>query len=214
MRLGGLSRRRKRTGKAAIIMFMLLLCVGIIIAVLIKMQPAFLDYAEKYANNMANNVVNDALYEVFSDDTYANLTEVSDTGVKTIETNTSKVNKLKAELNQTIQNKIKERECETIGVPIGSASDFYFLAGTGPKIPVRIYPVSVVNTDFREEFESAGINHVHHKIYLDVSIEMSFVGVTFKQTETVNTTALISESVIIGDTPQYYGNGLISKSVE
>ncbi|MBQ3463790.1 MAG: hypothetical protein IJH36_11955, partial [Clostridia bacterium] len=55
-------------------------------------------------------------------------------------------------------------------------------------------------------FTSAGINQVYHKIYLDVSIEMSYMGIMIADTRTVKTTALVSETVIVGDTPQYYGS--------
>ena len=99
-------------------------------------------------------------------------------------------------------------------MPLGSAANFYFLAGLGPEIPVRIYPVSIVNTDLREEFDSAGINQVYHRLYLDVSIKMSLIGVAFVHNETVNTSALLSETVIVGDIPQYYGNGNISAAIK
>lgn len=216
MRLG-LSHPRKKRNRFAAAFIVLVIFVVLFFTILVKLQPAFLAYASVYANNIANNIVNESVNNVFSDSSYASLTEIksgSENTLKTIETNAVKVNKLKTALNQSIQNNIKNFRGETICMPLGSATSFYFLAGLGPEIPVRVYPVSMVNTDFREEFDSAGINQVYHRLYLDVSIEMSFVGMTFAQTETVSTSALLSETVIVGDTPQYYGNGSFSASVK
>ena len=95
-----------------------------------------------------------------------------------------------------------------------SEAAVYFLAGLGPKVPIRIYPVSIVNADFKESFDSVGINQVKHKLYLDVSMKMSFVGMMFAQADTVETSVLLNETIIVGDTPTYYGNGGMTASVE
>lgn len=207
MRLG-LARSRKVSG-FTLTLFMFCF-VGVIFAfTLFKLRPAFIEYASAYANNIANDVVNDAVSEVFSQNGYSALTDTKTSysgGIKALETDTVKVNRLKSEITRLIQDKIKTCQSETVSIPLGSAANIYFLAGLGPKIPIRIYPVSVVNTDFNDEFTSAGINQVYHKIYLDVSIEMSFIGFAFAENETVKTSALLSETIIVGDTPQYYGS--------
>ena len=203
-----LGRRRLKRNTMTAIFFILLILAVLFFAALIRLQPAFLSYAATCANNMANNIVNEAVNEVFSDDMYSNLTEIAKTdesNIRTISTDAVKVNKLKAALNREIQDNLKAVKSETVNMPLGSATKFYFMAGMGPEIPIRIYPVSMVNTDFREEFDSAGINQVYHRLYLDVSLEMSFVGLTFSQTENVTTSALLSETVIVGDIPEYYG---------
>ena len=98
---------------------------------------------------------------------------------------------------------------------LGSCSNLYFLAGLSPKVPIRIYPVSIVNADFKESFDSVGINQVKTKLYLDVSMKMSFVrGMMFAQSDTVETSVLLNETIIVGDTPTYYGNGGMTASVE
>lgn len=214
MRLG-LSRTSRRITHALWVLSLIAIFV-ISIFTLCRLKPAFIEYSKKYANNIANNVVNEAVNEVFSDDKYSDIT-FSDTNsasdLRTVETDAVKVNMLKAKLNESILDNIKNRETETVGIPLGSATDVFFLAGLGPQIPIKIYPAGIVNTDLREEFNSAGINQVNHKIYLDVSIDMSFIGLLFSESETVNTSALLSETVIVGDTPTYYGSGNLSASV-
>ena len=208
MRLG-VSHKRRRNGKVAVIMFLFVAAISIFAFVMYRLQPVFKEYGSAYANNMANSIVNSAVSEVFADNEYSQLTKykTNSGGMQTIEADTVEINRLKSEISQKIRTKINESKSEVVTVPLGSAFNVYFLSGIGPEIPVRIYPASVVKTDFKDEFVSAGINQVKYNLYLEVTMQMSFVGFAFSENETITSKALIFETVIVGDTPQYYGNG-------
>lgn len=216
MRLG-LSRTRNRNLKGVGIFFTLFFLVFLIWLIFTKLQPSFIEYAKVYSNNIANEVVNSAVDDVFVKEEYQSLAKImenSSENIKAIETDTAKVNRLKSAIIQSMQKNIDSHKSDTVYVPLGSCSNLYFLAGHGPKVPIRIYPVSIVNADFKESFDSVGINQVKHKLYLDVSMKMSFVGMMFAQADTVETSVLLNETIIVGDTPTYYGNGGMTASVE
>lgn len=216
MRLG-LSRTRNRNLKGVGIFFTLFFLIFLIWLVFTKLQPSFIEYAKVYSNNIANEVVNGAVDDVFVKEEYQSLAKImenSSENIKAIETDTAKVNRLKSAIIQSMQKNIDLHKSDTVYVPLGSCSNLYFLAGLGPKVPIRIYPVSIVNADFKESFDSVGINQVKHKLYLDVSMKMSFVGMMFAQSDTVETSVLLNETIIVGDTPTYYGNGGMTASVE
>ena len=216
MRLG-LSRTRNRSLKGVGIFFTLFFLILLIWLVFAKLQPSFIEYAKVYSNNIANEVVNSAIDDVFVKEEYQSLAKImenSSENIKAIETDTSKVNRLKSALIQSMQKNINLHKSDTVYVPLGSCSNLYFLAGLGPKVPIRIYPVSIVNADFKESFDSVGINQGKHKLYLDVSMKMSFVGMMFAQSDTVETSVLLNETIIVGDTPTYYGSGGMTASVE
>lgn len=216
MRLG-LSRTRNRNLKGVGIFFTLFFLIFIIWLVFTKLQPSFIEYAKVYSNNIANEVVNSAVDDVFVKEEYQSLAQImenSSENIKAIETDTAKINRLKSAIIQSMQKNIDSHKSDTVYVPLGSCSNLYFLAGLGPKVPIRIYPVSIVNADFKESFDSVGINQVKHKLYLDVSMKMSFVGMMFAQSDTVETSVLLNETIIVGDTPTYYGNGGMTASVE
>lgn len=182
-----------------------------------KLQPSFIEYAKVYSNNIANEVVNSAVDDVFVKEEYQSLAKImenSSENIKAIETDTAKINRLKSAIIQSMQKNIDSHKSDTVYVPLGSCSNLYFLAGLGPNVPIRIYPVNIVNADFKESFDSVGINQVKHKLYLDVSMKMSFVGMMFAQSDTVETSVLLNETIIVGDTPTYYGNGGMTASVE
>ena len=216
MRLG-LSRTRNRSLKGVGIFFTLFFLIFLIWLVFTKLQPSFIEYAKVYSNNIANEVVNSAVDDVFVKEEYQSLAKImenSSENIKAIETDTAKVNRLKSAIIQSMQKNIDSHKSDTVYVPLGSCSNLYFLAGLGPKVPIRIYPVSIVNADFKESFDSVGINQVKHKLYLDVSMKMSFVGMMFAQSDTVETSVLLNETIIVGDTPTYYGNVGMTASVE
>lgn len=216
MRLG-LSRTKNRSLKGVGIFFTLFFLIFLIWLIFTKLQPSFIEYAKVYSNNIANEVVNSAVDYVFVKEEYQSLAKImenSSENIKAIETDTAKVNRLKSAIIQSMQKNIDSHKSDTVYVPLGSCSNLYFLAGLGPKVPIRIYPVSIVNADFKESFDSVGINQVKHKLYLDVSMKMSFVGMMFAQSNTVETSVLLNETIIVGDTPTYYGNGGMTASVE
>ena len=216
MRLG-LSRTRNRSLKGVGIFYTQLFMIILIWLIFTKLQPSFIEYAKVYSNNIANEVVNSAVDDVFVKEEYQSLAKImenSSENIKAIETDTAKINRLKSAIIQSMQKNIDSHKSDTVYVPLGSCSNLYFLAGLGPKVPIRIYPVSIVNADFKESFDSVGINQVKHKLYLDVSMKMSFVGMMFAQSDTVETSVLLNETIIVGDTPTYYGNGGMTASVE
>ena len=216
MRLG-LSRTRNRNLKGVGIFFTLFFLIFLIWLIFTKLQPSFIEYAKVYSNNIANEVVNSAVDDVFVKEEYQSLAKImenSSENIKAIETDTAKINRLKSAIIQSMQKNIDSHKSDTVYVPLGSCSNLYFLAGLGPSVPIRIYPVSIVNADFKESFDSVGINQVKHKLYLDVSMKMSFVGMMFAQSDTVETSVLLNETIIVGDTPTYYGNGGMTASVE
>ena len=216
MRLG-LSRTRNRSLKGVGIFFTLFFLIFLIWLIFTKLQPSFIEYAKVYSNNIANEVVNSEVDDVFVKEEYQSLAKImenSSENIKAIETDTAKINRLKSAIIQSMQKNIDSHKSDTVYVPLGSCSNLYFLAGLGPKVPIRIYPVSIVNADFKESFDSVGINQVKHKLYLDVSMKMSFVGMMFAQSDTVETSVLLNETIIVGDTPTYYGNVGMTASVE
>ena len=183
MRLG-LSRTRNRSLKGVGIFFTLFFLIFLIWLIFTKLQPSFIEYAKVYSNNIANEVVNSAVDDVFVKEEYQSLAKImenSSENIKAIETDTAKINRLKSAIMQSMQKNIDSHKSDTVYVPLGSCSNLYFLAGLGPKVPIRIYPV---------------------------------VGMMFAQSDTVETSVLLNETIIVGDTPTYYGNGGMTASVE
>ena len=75
----------------------------------------------------------------------------------------------------------------------------------GPKIPIKLHPITVISTDFKESFSSSGINQVRHSISVMVDIKMAYSGYMFNSSEKISISVPVTNTVIIGEVPQYYG---------
>lgn len=73
------------------------------------------------------------------------------------------------------------------------------LSGKGPRVHFEILPVGTVKTGFVTEFESAGINQTRHKISLEATASVRIVVPSGARTVSVTTTALMAESILVGD---------------
>ena len=78
----------------------------------------------------------------------------------------------------------------------------------GYRIPVKVSLDGVTKTDFDEEFIHAGINQVKNRIYIIVTARISIVSSFMTISETVSTEVPVSETIIVGEVPEYYGDKL------
>ncbi len=172
-----------------------------------RLSAAFSQTARAYANNAATSAVSEAVYDVFSneDDSYTNARSVDRATVLT--TDTARVNMLNSQLAERIQNSVLEHDYTTAYIPLGSITGIAAFSGRGFKIPVKLHPISLVNADFDEQFESCGINQVRHTVLLNVEIVMAYSAYLFADSETVKVSVPVTDAVIVGDTPEYYGGG-------
>ncbi len=132
MRLG-LSRTRMRISKTAVVILPIICVILMFFIIIYRLQPTFIAYADTYANNLANRVVNDAVSEIFSNGDYGNLADYkgNSAGVTAIETDTVKINKLKAEINRAIQDNIKKQPIRNHIYTARQRDKFLFSRGTG-----------------------------------------------------------------------------------
>lgn len=206
MRLGIRKRHSGRPTFILVAVLVLLFALSVITAK--RLQPVFVSKAHSYANTMVTDIIEKAVNEVLSSGDYSKSASISDEGgVTSIEADTVKINKLKSELTVKIQKDVAEQCSGKIYIPLGSASGLYLLSGTGPKIPVSVYPAATVNTNYDESFKSVGINQVKHSIYINVDVEMHYAGYMLDECETINTDVPVLETVIVGGVPNYYGSG-------
>ena len=163
-------------------------------------------YADAYA--IAVNVINSAVADVMrSGITYEDLIKVRINGegqVTMFQANTIRMNELATQTALQAQEKLQDVRNKVIYIPLGAAFGINFLAGSGPRIPVRIVPVGAVSTQFVTEFESAGINQTRHKILLAVKTTVRMVIPTGTKLVDLNSNIAIAESIIVGQVPDSF----------
>ncbi|MBQ9118392.1 MAG: sporulation protein YunB [Clostridia bacterium] len=152
--------------------------------------------------------VNDAVYYTLSDELrYEDLVTVErdeQGNIQAVAANALKINKIARDTASISQSNLKNLSLNGIPVPIGALTGIEAFAGLGPKIHFRIIPVSSVSCTFSSAFESVGINHTKHSIYLNVIADISIVMPSKTQRFSVTTQILVGESVIVGAIPDTY----------
>lgn len=210
-----LRKRHNNTSGKLVIIGIISVCVIISSVIAKRMQPSFVTEAHSYANTMVTDIIENTVNEILSNSDYSETAVThDDSAVTSVGTDIVKINKLKSELTTKIQKDIAEKCRTKIYIPLGSASKLYLLSGAGPKIPVYIRPTAIVNTNYKESFESAGINQVRHTLSINVDVQMRYSGYMLNECETINTDVPVIDTVIIGNVPKYYGSGQMNVAAE
>lgn len=189
----------------------LILLLLIIIAYLLideAVRPAIVSISEARLRAIAVKAMNDAVREtVGTDINYADLINIEkdqNGNITLVYANAVLMNNLAANTAIAAQDKILGIGEQGISIPIGTIIGGQLLSGRGPAIIVKFEPVGSVTTDFKTEFEDAGINQTRHKIYLILNSSVRIIIGNGSQTVEISSQVLISETIIIGDVPQSY----------
>lgn len=199
---------RKRQGFSKILLFVLIISIGYG-AVINRLQVPFTDAFDAYAHSIANSAVNEAVSTYFEENSISDFyikSDTSDGKLSAISANTPEINKFKAEIAEYIKYKIAENPKKEIKIALGAAQNNLLLSAFGPKLKVKLFPSSVVETNLREEFTDAGINQVRHSVYLDTTISVTATSAGMRKNTNVLCTTLVSDTVIVGTVPSYYGS--------
>lgn len=209
MRIG---YRKKHTVMVFVIPLLCVLILSIIVLhiILKRAEPVFVAQSSNYSNTAFTDLVNKSIIKIAETEEFSDFFEIiSKEGTTTIEADTSKINSISSKLLIEVQNTLNNDYPAKLYIPLGSLTNYYLLSSVGPLIPITIIPISVVTCEMEETFESAGINQVLHKIQLKIGVNMHYRGYSLDERERIETIVPIAETIISGNVPQYYGNGLI-----
>ncbi len=191
--------------------FALLLLVLVIVGYVIideAIRPTILSLSEARLRAIAAKAMNEAVREtVGSGVTYTDLISIqkdSEGNITLVSANAVLMNNLAASTAIAAQDKILNIGEQGIKIPIGTILGGQLMSGRGPSVVVRVEPVGSVTSDFKTEFEDAGINQTRHKIYLVLNATIRILIGNSAQTVEISSQVLISETIIIGDVPQSF----------
>lgn len=194
-----------------IFLFTLIILFILTIALLARFRPVFEEKASTAAKMRATDIINKSADYVFKDINsvdLVNITSKENGEISSVVTNSIEINRLKTLLSLAIQKFTENVENSTIHIPVGSLTSYPVLQGIGYRIPVKIMTDGFSKIDFKSEFMQAGINQVKHKIYAEVTVNISVISTAMTKTETVTAEIPMTETVIVGTVPNYYGDSL------
>ncbi|AUG56614.1 sporulation protein YunB [Acetivibrio saccincola] len=173
-------------------------------------KPSFLEFSDYKIKAIINNSVAKAVNDNFPEEiNYEEIVKINKDDlekIKSIQVDVGKLNRTFSKVTLNIQEELDALGDVEIGVPIGVLTGKSVFSARGPRINIKVIPEGSVETDFRSEFTSAGINQTKHRIYFLVKTKVGIAVPFINKTTEVTTSIPIAETVIVGDVPWYYLN--------
>jgi sporulation protein YunB len=173
-----------------------------------NIKPVITETAEAKVRAMASRAFNEAVKEVFiasvDYDSLMNVVTDNTGKVTMIQANIVAMNKMATETAIVAQNNMQQLSKNGIRIPIGSLMKGQIFSGRGPRIVIKIIPIGSITTQFKTEFEHAGINQTRHKIFLKANMRFDIVMASGNSSITVESFVPVSENIIIGEVPESF----------
>ena len=199
---------KQKTGM--IIAVLLLILIGLVLYINLVVNPIILQTSEAKVHALTQKAVGSAIYEIVSEeDVYDSLITINkdkEENITMITANSVQINLLARKLSRLAQSNLDTIGHQGIDIPIGTFSGLPILTGRGPAVSISITPIGAMSTKFQSEFKAAGVNQTLHKIYVNLSANVSVVLPTANQKITTNTQVLVCESIIVGRVPDAFLN--------
>ena len=179
-------------------------CGNYIVIITRAVNPIINDLCIDKAKNIATQISNDEATLIMNQYSYDDLITIvrdSNGNVKMLQTNTKNVNKIISDIPLNIINKFQEKNTSDIFIYLGSALGLKLFSAQGPKIHIKIANVGNVDTKLVSEFTSQGINQTLHRVYLNLSCEVTILTPYNTIKQMIENQVLIAESVIVGTVP-------------
>lgn len=164
--------------------------------------------AQSRMEQVASEAIHHAISASASDsEKYGELVNIcrdAEGSIESLTLNSHAVNKIKSDISLGVLEYLDNPENYIVKVPVGNFFSSEFVWGMGPKIKFKIVPLNATEIDFESKFVPAGINQVLHTVNVKVNVRIMALLPGFEEISEVTSSAVISESVIIGDVPQTY----------
>ena len=191
--------------------FVVIWIIAIItINVLMKsIEPIFEKMCTERAKEIGTKILNTNSSKVLKNINYDDLIivekDVND-NIRMVKSNVILINLLSSEITSKIQNEISNLEKQKVKFSIGMITGNRILSGIGPSINLKIVPVGSVETEFKSEFISMGINQTIHRLYLVVDCEINILTPYSTIDSHIENQILFAENMVIGEIPDSYYN--------
>ncbi|RNB85129.1 sporulation protein YunB [Brevibacillus fluminis] len=178
-----------------------------------KLEPTVLIIAKQKAEQLAKDAISDAVTKKIAqmninNNDFIKMEKDKDNKIKAINLDFKEYSRILGETTERIKNTLDEFEFEPTKnyIPIGLATGSSFLAEMGPSLPVTYVPIGAVKTNLETKMAEAGINMVLVTVYIRVEVTLRIVIPFATDQTTVVTSIPITNSLVIGDVPDYWYN--------
>jgi len=196
----------KRRRRRFILLLFLFCCIGIVGLLFIRFRLIFITLCKNEIQSVSQQIVNNVVTGKLDvlDKKLLQFEKDENGEITFVNSNVIYMNKLANEISIDISKEINELDYLCVDVPIGSLFGSDMLNSIGPDIKIRFIPVGDVETDFKTEFASTGINQTKHKVFLEIVCEIQALSIVADTLVTTTLRIPIVETVIVGGVPSTY----------
>lgn len=175
----------------------------------LRLKTVITNFAKSAVKTVITNCANTASAKALEElgITYDMLAKISrnEAGLATsVEIDTITANKVKSHISNEISKALASYEKVEFSIPLFAAFGLYYTSLKWPRLNYTVHITTTVLSDFKSNFQSAGINQVLHQILLTIALE-SDIAVLDKNTEQFTTTDfLVAQTVIVGAVPDAF----------
>ena len=201
-----------------------------------KVSTVIMNYASLEAQKLSSIIINKAISkhitEKISPDDLFTITKDSNGEIKSIDFNSSTVNKFLTETTNSIQINLRNIEKGDIdalefsdsvlvdydkknlknGIIYEVSSGLIFnnslLSNIGPKIPVKISLLGDATSNVSSEVTNYGINNALIEVYVNISIKEKVILPFYEDTINIESKVPVAIKLVTGTVPKYYVNGM------
>ena len=190
-----------------IILFSIVLVLVAITMHFLRNYPLACDvYAETGINGIIASEINKKISNKLNNniDEYSQIATIntnSDGSISTITIKSSIINNIALGLSADIYNTISESNYQ-FGIPFGNVMGYELLSGKGPKINIKIKPISATKHEIKSELLSSGINQSLHRILVLFTTEIMCLAPFHKHKSFIETELILFETLIVGKVPE------------
>ncbi|MBQ3110927.1 MAG: sporulation protein YunB [Clostridia bacterium] len=190
------------------ILFALIVFVVIFIWVNIKVRPFVISVTQGYAENIASNTLNRIIDEAMRENEYNFVNVIRDSGdrVVAVTMNSADTNLFMTRISIGLKNRIADMDEIEARIPLGNFLPYPFLAGLGPKVPVKFLVLASTAVTAEESFLSKGINQSLYTLSLKVVTDVGIYIPAMHSSVRVENQVPIAQTIIVGSVPDSYTN--------
>lgn len=197
--------RLKKRYKAIITIAIIIILIHILLDKVI--YPLFSKKCIYLAKVIVTQISNQETEKIMQNYTYKDLVtlqEDEEGNVTFLESNVVLINKIKSEIVNKIQTRFIETKDANIEIRLGAFTGSRLFSSLGPKIKIQVIPSGTITSTLETEFYSVGVNQSIHRIFLDINCTVSIMSPFETVSQSIENKILLSESVIVGNTPENY----------
>ena len=205
-----------------------------------KISPIIMQYASLEAKKFSSIIINKAINKHITEELNTNdmftVTTDSNGEIKSIDFNTTLINKFLTETTNSIQINLRNVEKGNIdslefldsitvdydksnlkkgiiyNLTPGVITGNVLLSNVGPKIPVKISLIGDATSNISTTVKNYGINNAMIEVYVNLKISEKVMVPFYNKLVEVSTKAPVAMKVITGTVPKYYANGITDET--